>query len=691
MGMNHHFKYWGLAFTWLLFLFPIRSSSQSVLNIPLELKPEPLLMGGVVSTMIIDPLDNDHLFALQEQTNNQQSLASSPDRGLHWKTLYSFQGQLIQDLAIDPENPMILYAGSSRGIFRSENGGVKWAIISETGPIVVAPRHGEVYVVGETTATPDCPYGPVVFLHSMDQGNSWITTTLGCVFVGYIAVAPSDPRIIYLPEIDPVNSNMALTLASSQDSGQTWTSTALSAPFFSIGLIPMAVDPKNPQKIYSSSGTELIVSLDGGQTWVSKLKISGDGIFLFGFSKDNIFAGLDSFFGSAAPGLYRSDNGGETWQGITVPLQANLKSMLIISGQSDRVYIGLDGYGIQYSSDGGQSWSFDNNGLVSTTLTERIRFLPGTSQTVFSIIYWPRSALFKSSDGGSTWGSPVNETKLADVIGSPRDPNLVWAVGPAGWIESQDEGSHWENVSSLGSSSLAISPASPDRPCATYVNNQQGYLVCRNSGNGSGVMQGPYPIPDSINVDRLAINPTNSGQIFVGGSTGGSIGAIFQSEDSGQTWRESLLSPSVDFPYWPIDIVISEKDPERIIAVFDQAQTHWLKVYESKDGGNSWENITLTMEAAAGENLWDGHMYRAFAFFDMSGSAYFASGNTVLAQPGIGKGWIVLAQTDDLIYSSAIRFGTTDSLLLAGGNNYWALRIPVWHFTWFPLIFSMLF
>jgi len=675
-----------LLFVWIFSLiqnWPFSSAHSSLIQSESwETFPKPYISGGVISKLMVDPLDTSHLFALQEQTDFWQTLLDSHDASEHWEVLYTFQDQWIQEMAIDPVHPEVLYAGGSTGIFRSENGGKDWTQIADNGRAVLAPQADTVYVLETSSSIPDCPTGPSFFMRSVDRGNTWNKVPLGCASVGYLAVAPSNSQVIYLPEVDPSNPNMDLSLASSQDGGYTWNVTLLSGPLFEMGLFPLTVDPADPLKIYSSSGTGIIVSKDGGQTWAEKLKISGMGIFRYGFSGSEIYAGFDSHLFGGRAALYYSQNGGETWNLLAVQFPANLNTLLVVPGNTAQLYIGLDGYGIYNSYDGGQSWQYVNNGLVSTTRIERLSISPGAYHQMFAITYWPRWTLLKSNDGGLSWSQPLLEMELEDVVSSPENPDLVWAVGPDGWQESQDGGDHWNHVSSLSGFNLAVSPAAPERACAPHTGQGQGYLVCRTPDPEGGETWLSYPVLGSQSVYRLAISPTHGDRIFVSGNSDGQGTEIYHSEDGGKTWMESFQCPS---GYGVTDLAVSGGDPAKVIAITEESFYNDLRVYQSLDSGKTWQELTNEMDQVAG-GLWDISLFRAFIFMDTSGAAYYAGGNTVLAQPAANQSWQILGRIEDGIYAAALDPGAPGNLWLAGEKSFWRVPMLKWTFLWFPIV-----
>ena len=646
----------------------------------------PQISGGVISHLALDPNNGDHIFAIQEQSDLWQTISESYDAGDHWHSLSNLQNLWLHSLAIDPDQSNVLYLGSNTGIYRSVNGGVDWSQLTNFSSTISVPAANTIYSFERLPGTPDCTAGFDYFARSQDQGATWKKIPLGCGLNGEITSPFGHPLVIYLRLVD--NSvSISQTLARSNDGGDSWSFFPLIGPLFSMGLFPIASDSAHPELLYSSSGTGIIISTDGGQTWNLKLSFSINGIFHFAFTAEEIYAGFESITGGAhgiiLGAVYRSRDGGDTWEQLPLQLPSNLLALSVIPGIPDSILAGLDGHGVDRSTDGGQTWQFVNVGIMSSTKTFRLRIFPNSSHRAFAIIDWPRPALFTSPNDGLTWSISLDNVQLNDVLSDPQNVNTAWAIGPGGWIESQDGGNTWFSVNSLSGLYLAISPDAPGRPCATHFDQVEGYLVCRTLGqNGSEAWQS-YPIPQSKGVSQIAISPTHGNWIFVGGTPDNQVSVIYQSTDGGNSWAESFRGPP---NYMLDDLTISRDDPARIMAVFGEYHPDNLIIYESLDTGKTWHDLTLEMTKVVGD-LWTGWTYQASVFFTPSGETYFASGDLIMVRPAFGQPWQILGMINDRIYASGFEDGLPHILWLAGEKGYWKTVLPQWYFIWFPNIF----
>ncbi|MFZ2095876.1 MAG: hypothetical protein WAV05_04485 [Anaerolineales bacterium] len=642
---------------------------------------EPLISGGVISQIIIAPDNNEHLIALQEQTDNWQTIAESKNGGKLWSTLVNLHQFGIQYLDIDFDYPNILYASGDTGIYRSDDGGYNWQKLTNYGPIISVPSSKTIYSIEKLEGTLECPSGQTNFVRSVDGGNTWEAILLKCGIYGYISSSYSNPAVIYLNEIDP--NRRTITLARSVDRGNSWSYTPLVGPYFTMGLFPIYIDPQISDKLYSSSGNGIIISEDGGQTWYSKLEVPISGAFLFSFTKNKIYAILNSTLVGSYGCIYRSDDEGETWKILSFPHEGNPIAILATYHNfSSRIFVSIDGFGIEKSTDGGLTWRISNRGLVSTTKTARLVFPYSPYMQIFTLIDWPRKALFTSSDDGLSWNLLKTENNLNDLAIDPIDSNLMWIVGDRGLEESKDGGKKWRSVSSLSGSKLSISPNSSNRPCSTHNENSQGFIVCREVSKNGNVTWQSYLVPGSKSLTDIAISPNDGSLIFVSGTSDYIYGSIYQSEDSGNNWRESLRSLA---NYYPLYIAISQNEPATIIAIFDQIQFDDLLIYESLDFGITWRDITSDIKIIAND-LSTRFTFRAVALFDTSNTLYIATGNTIFSRLTPYQPWKIFGLINDRIYEAAINHGDPEYLWLAGETTGWRTLLPMYFYNWLPAI-----
>jgi photosystem II stability/assembly factor-like uncharacterized protein len=270
-----------------------------------------------------------------------------------------------------------------------------------------------------------------------DAGNSWtpLTDDQATLFMGAIALAPSNPDVIYAGTGEATNSALSFTghgVLKSTDAGQSWT--LLGTDVFDRRTISqIVVAPDDPDTVYVAVGgagvhglagnTGIWRSTDGGATWTdTTAAISTTASFtdveIDPTNSQTLYAAVGSFRGSSANGVYKSTDGGTTWAiAGNFPVRASDGRMTIAVAPSDpqTLFVSVSG-----SGQGGSAFGH----LVE---------------------------MLKSTDGGSTW---TDLTNLPDLGGNgwyglplavdPSDVNTLYAsAGGNEIVESNNGGATW--------------------------------------------------------------------------------------------------------------------------------------------------------------------------------------------------------------------------------------------------------
>jgi len=171
-----------------------------------------------------------------------------------------------------------------------------------------------------------------------------------------VAVDPLRPNIVYAG-----TNNEGLF--RSTDYGDTWNSvgTGLSG-----AIRFLTTDPNKSGRLFASSGQGFYLSEDSGETWTNVLNISAWSVTIDPSSPLNVYAT------ARAEGVFRSSDGGHTWQQINDGI-SNLnmgRSAPVIIDPTNRqtLYVGSGGGGVFKSLDGGEHWFAVNSGLSDLTV-----------------------------------------------------------------------------------------------------------------------------------------------------------------------------------------------------------------------------------------------------------------------------------------------------------------------------------
>ncbi len=339
------------------------------------------------------------------------------------------QGGRFVDFAVVESDSRIFYAATATGgLYKTESHGISFASVFDNQPVaslgavaVSASNPGIVYVgTGEGNNSRSSYWGNGVYV-SRDAGRTWTHAGLtDSHHIGRILVHPTDPNTAYVAALGHLYSeNQERGLFKTTDGGRTWTkSLALKSEGKDVGVVDVAMDPKNPSTLYAAAyekvrrpwtfgeggpGSGLYKSVDAGKTWT---RLAGglpagvlgrigvavsrqdpntvyaivENVNQTGVDPDTLRRKLAEGFGSEGGGqaqLYRSDDAGRTWRqvapapGATPPAGRtggagsggfDGGSPAYYYGQvrvdpNDKEHVFVLSVGASQSRDGGRTWS----------------------------------------------------------------------------------------------------------------------------------------------------------------------------------------------------------------------------------------------------------------------------------------------------------------------------------------------
>ncbi len=260
-----------------------------------------------------------------------------------------YRGSSVNDLAIDAAGRLLIASFNSVGVFRSAGPGVYQTIgdslprgiATSIAAVAAAPDDPELYVVGGGTSGPSG-----VFL-TTDGGGSWTQAIIPGDPSFYIrmriAFAPSDSSRVYL-----VSPSGTTGLFRSSDAGRSFDRVATQA------LSAIAVDPRDPDVLYVGNrlgAAGLFKSTDGGLTLRLVASASISSIALDPHHPDVIYAG-------SVGTVLRSVDGGQsfrqTGQGL---IGDGVIGLGVVSTQPSRLFASMHAGGLFRSNDGADSWA----------------------------------------------------------------------------------------------------------------------------------------------------------------------------------------------------------------------------------------------------------------------------------------------------------------------------------------------
>lgn len=245
---------------------------------------------------------------------------------------------------------------------------------------------------------------------------------------GYIGFAHVAPGHVLLAR--------ASGLLESRDGGRAWTASALDAT-----PAALATSPSGDGTAYVFTTRTIHVTADAGETWQEVVDtLPGSDILAAAVDP---FTPTDVYASFAELGLFRSRDGGRSWEPIATAVDEKIVAVLV-SHVPPLLFIALESGRVQVSTDGGETWSAAS-GAVTMALRGPVRALTGAADG--SMLYAAaHTGLFMSTSAGQTWVDlPLRKPLLAVTVDPSNERTLVAVTETGEVYRSTDGGIAWRN------------------------------------------------------------------------------------------------------------------------------------------------------------------------------------------------------------------------------------------------------
>ncbi|MCH8090153.1 MAG: glycosyl hydrolase [Chloroflexi bacterium] len=502
---------------------------------------------------------------------------------LEWRCIGPPRGGRVVAVAGDPSDPMAFYFGAcAGGVWKSTDGGTYWENVSDgffktasVGAIAVSEADPNVVYagMGESCIRGDVSHGDGVY-RSTDRGKTWVHAGLEDTrHIARIRIDPKDPDLVYVAALGHAfGPNDQRGVFRSGDGGRSWEQVLFRSE--RAGAIDLSLDPSNPRVLYAA--------LWEAQRTPWSL-VSG---------------GHDS-------GIFRSEDGGDTWEEIThnPGLPGGLKGRIGVAvspARSGRVWatIEAEDCGLFRSDDGGATWELmsDNRDLQGRPWYYQHVFAdPRDPDTVWILNY----KCWRSVDGGRTF-TEVSTTHddNHDLWIDPVDPRRMIEGNDGGASVSFNGGESWSTIYNQLTAQFYHVAADNQFPYRVYGTQQDNSAISVPSRNRKGVIPwGDCYTVGTAESGHIAIHPRDPNIVFagaVGSSSGGGGNLLRYDHSTGQTrivtvWPELYTGWGArDMKYrfqWTYPILFSPHDPDVLYVAGNV-------VFRSTDQGSSWEAIS---------------------------------------------------------------------------------------------------
>ncbi len=530
----------------------------------------------------------------------------STDRGLSWTRLsWGVQSTAISRILLQEASRDTILAATRDGIRRSTDAGTSWSTALPGVISDIARKPGDDATVFAAVGNEEGAAANGVY--RSDAGGARFTwRKLSVNFpagdsIGRIvlAVTPADPGLLFALVASPFYvggsfRNDVAVLMRSNDGGESWerlpdalpTNAALGQAHYNLCL---AVSSEDPALVYAG-GIEIWKSQNGGRNFAAQT-FAGQVVHVdqhvFAFRPDGaLHVGNDG-------GVYRTMNGGQTWEALGTGLAtAQFYSIAVDRQNPNRFYGGTQDNGtVRYTGTQGTAWSIIRGDVDGGFVAADGNLV----YTLATLIRYP----FRSFDGGQVWtemgqglGTRLSDNWLQPLRLHPTDRTRLYtathAVFGATNVHNPALSPEWVALSgdltrgtSLESviSTIAIAPGDSAR---MYVGTGDGRAHVTRSLLAATPqwMDISAGLPNRW-ITRIAVSPLDPDVAYLTVSGFGS-GHVFVTRNGGATWNDI----SADLPDVPVNAIALHRQRAGLLYIATD-----LGVWSSVNDGATWSRL----------------------------------------------------------------------------------------------------
>jgi len=563
---------------------------------------------------------------------------------IEYRLVGPFRGGRSAAVTGVPGKPNLFYFGAAGGgVWRTKDGGRSWENISDgyfggsVGAIEVAPDDPNVIYAGggEKTVRGNVSSGYGVW-RTEDGGKTWQNAGLGkSRHIPRLVVHPRDHNTVFAAVLGNIyKPTQERGVYKTTDGGKNWEKVLFANQ--DAGAVDLVMDPNNPRVLYASTwnvrrspyslssggdGSALWKSTDNGESWKEISKNKGFptdtlgiiGVTVSAVNSERVWAIVEN---KEKGGVYRSDDGGETWQQVNSERKLRQRAWYYTriyadTKDEDVVYV----LNVRYhkSTDGGKTYDTYNapHGdhhdlwIAPEDPNRMIIGDDGGAQVTY--------------DGGETWSTYYNQptSQFYRVTTDNAFPYRIYAAQQdnstiriahrnEGWSIDEDD---WEPTAGGESAHIAVDPENND---IVYGGSYDGFLTRYNHDNGTVRSVSVWPDnPMGHGAEEMKyrfqwnfpifFSPHDPNKLYTASNH------LHVSTNEGESWE--LISPD-----------LTRNDPSRLgpsggpitkdntsveyyCTIFAAAESPvtpgllWTGsddglVHVSRDGGKNWENVT---------------------------------------------------------------------------------------------------
>ncbi|MBK9254574.1 MAG: T9SS type A sorting domain-containing protein [Saprospiraceae bacterium] len=585
-------------------------------------------------------------------------------------------GARVNCISVHPSNEKIIFIGySDGGVFRTKNGGFDWEPVFDAqtrlaiGDIEFDPQNPEIVYVG--TGDPNISGYPFIgdgFYKSTNGGDTWTYSGLKETrIISQIRIPASNPDILYVSSMGiPFEKNTHKGVYKSTDKGVTWNQILFVND--STGIIDLLLHPTNPDILYAAAwnrvrnnrqslvagpDAKIYKTTDGGESWqiLQNGSPTGDhsriGLAMSGTNPDVIFASYTHATNFNLKGIYKSADGGASWNEINISPGSGLsagnyggfgwyfgKIRVNPKDDNDIFILGIDLYrtrngGLNWEQSTPPWWTYEvhadkhdllflkdhillatDGGVYKSEISDTdtwtdIENIPATQ--FYRVAFNPHSPneyYGGAQDNGTSGGNKERINEWDRIFGGdgfqpvfhPADPDIFYVETQNGGIAvTVDGGANYVGATSGIENGdprnwdmpLMMSYHNPD---VLYTATDRIYRSVAGAvpdwKSISGVLTDPGSDAFRKNISTIHESPVNPDILYAGTSDS----QVWTSKDGGSNWFRIMNGLPGRYVS---SIIASHKSEDRVFVSFTGYKDNDFTphIYISENGGLAWKSI----------------------------------------------------------------------------------------------------
>ncbi len=450
----------------------------------------------------------------------EASFDQSVIKGMEWRNIGPDRGGRSLGVAGSPGRKHEYYFGAvGGGLWKTVDGGLNWKPVtdgqitsSSVGAVAVAETNPDIVYIGtgETQLRGNIMQGDGVY-KSTDAGETWENVGLrDTQAIARVRVHPTDPDIVFVAALGhPYGPNEERGIFRSRDGGATWDKVLFASE--KAGGADLIIDRRNPDTVYASiwevyrtpwkmwgggGDSGLWKSTDGGDTWeeltdnpgLAEKPVGKIGITVSPVNSDRLWAIVESADG----GVFRSDDAGATWSHVNSDRKLRQRAFYytrIYADPKDENTVYALNTGFYKSTDGGET--FDTTITVPHGDNHDLWIDPNNPMRMANANDGGGNV---SINGGESWTDQDFPTSQLyhimvtsdfpyHVCGAQQD-NSTMCIPNEGWDFKQARGPSSEYYYPVGGGESGYIAQHPDKPDWFYAGSQGALLTKFNRSTG---------------------------------------------------------------------------------------------------------------------------------------------------------------------------------------------------------------